>query len=385
MRLGVNALFIKPGRVGGAEEMVYSLVEGLNSCARRPEKILVLATAEARTRGRWPESQNVSIVTPHRAALHRSLAEPLGIHQFRAEVDVWLNTNYYTPFCVQAPQVTVIHDAQFRHMPKNFKIAKRAWLRAAHNRTCRSADGVVTISEAVADDLRQRDMDRNRLFVIPNPIDFTRFAGRSDGSPSRPMTLPDKRIILLVAAHYPHKNIKTVIQAYQLLGEHKKNTELHLVGALNRDLHGTRSAPEVVAENVLRTPGIVAHGYVSNRRLGELYEQASVLLAPSLFEGFGLPVAEALGMGLPVITSGIPAFREITGERAIHVANPLDPRDWAKAITRVLSEGTGQASCEAVEAIRRRYDPSEIGDLYLAAIEKTLGAAARGENPGGST
>ncbi|MGD0286491.1 MAG: glycosyltransferase [Acidimicrobiales bacterium] len=292
---------------------------------------------------------------------HRALAEPFVLTELSRLVDVWLNTNYYTPPLVPIPQVTVVLDSQFRHFPANFSRSKRAWLSYAHWATSRRAMRVVAISNEVARDFRTHNprAKSDRILVIPVPIDWRRLEV-ADTELER-----DEATVLTVAADYPHKNLATLIMGMHILQKSHPQAKLVLLGqAAERLVAGKTSAiPMSLPEYVQRL------GYVSDETLAHWLKKATVFAAPSLFEGFGMTVVEAAVAGLPVVATPLKVYDETCAGAITPVRAPLDPTCWAATLAAVLSgPERRRLSPEARQTLIDQFSLTTVGSAYYQLL-----------------
>lgn len=242
------------------------------------------------------------------------------------------------------------------------------WLNAAHRLTFARADRVIVPSEFVLRAVRQLYGRRaaEKTAVIPNPISWERFGG--DGADTHP--LGGRPYVLSVAAHYPHKNLAVLIHAFAALRPRFPDAKLVLVGQLPAKLMGIRDRDRVDRLSaMIRDAGlassILVTGYIGDRALGALYRHATVFALPSLFEGFGMPAVEAMGFGVPTMTTRCGALPEVTMNKAMFVDDARDPRDWADRLSAVLAAPERyRIGSAAAASIRRHYAPERIGGLY---------------------
>lgn len=360
MRLGVSAEFVRPGRVGGAEQALHALVRGLDAVMRPNDSLRVV--------GDVPIVGGVHTEPPRFGLSSRFLQEAVTLRHLSQSVDLFYLPNYFTP---PVPRhchvVTTIHDAQYRTFSSNFSRRKRAWLGAAHGWTLRTASAVTTVSEWARGELLdvygQSHIDR--ISVVPNAIDWLEFGSHRVDSP-RPY-------VLAVAGHYAHKNLETLVRSFRRVYDVVGGVDLVLVGQLAENLVGvcrSSSVREVVLSEGLRDDVIVT-GYVSATELGALYRGAQLFVFPSLYEGFGLPPVEALGFGLPVITTRCASIPEVTLGLAEYVDDPEDEDELAQRIIAQLESPTPPAP-EDVARIRSTYDPDVVAARMLELFESVV-------------
>lgn len=207
----------------------------------------------------------------------------------------------------------------------------------------------------------QLDYPRERIHVAYPGIDprFGRDGERADlGAP----------YVLTVATLEPRKNLPMLLDAFRHLRQRHPELLLAVVGA--EPPRGTPGATEVVGE------GILPLGFVSDAELARLYRGAGVLAYPSLFEGFGMPVVEALASGVPVVASSHPSLDESCGPYALR-ADPQDPRAFAEAIERALEGGTPTGGAEHAARFTWRACGEAVLNGYAGALCDTQRRARR--------
>jgi glycosyltransferase involved in cell wall biosynthesis len=366
VRVGIDATFIVPGRVGGAEHMLTNLVQGLGETAGPDDEVTVF------TDHPWSASGPVSFRGP-RGGGDRFRRIIQTVRPELKRFDAFLFANYFTPpFPRTAGRprfVTVIHDLQYRHLPTYFSRQKRVWLRATHEATLRLADATVAISHDVRRDLLASYGARwaDRVHTIHNPVSWTRF-GADDGPPP-----VDGPYVLAVAAQYPHKNLDTLVRAFGALrrrGRHP-DTRLVLAGQLGRNLSGvawTRPLDDVIDAEGVRD-AVYETGYLDDAQLGAAYRNAAVFAFPSRFEGFALPVVEALGFGLPVLTTRSTAIPEVTMGLATYLDDPLDADAMAERLDTMLEDPAAFAPAQTdIDHIRTAYAPAVVARRYRSLL-----------------
>jgi glycosyltransferase involved in cell wall biosynthesis len=291
-----------------------------------------------------------------------------------AGLDAILYTDYFTPPIVRSRRVvTVIHDLQYLLLPEYWPPAKRVWMRANHEMTLRRCDAVVTISQAVRNDILTHYGHRweSRVHAIWNPLSLDRFTPTAE----QPFT-KGRPYILCTAVDRPPKNLATLIRAIALLRGKFPEHCLVLAGQLRTEDRTWRRRSQSVesklpaAMDLIKDLGLSKHvvvtGFIPDEQLGALYRGASLFVLPSLFEGFGMPAVEALAMGTPTLVSDLPVLREVTLNAANYIADPLNAEQMADEIADVLSLGeAARPSIELRSDLRHRVAPETIASQYL--------------------
>ena len=224
-------------------------------------------------------------------------------------------------------QVVTVHDLNFYHHPEWVGRAIRCWFSTVAVPAIKHADHIATISDYVLDDVRRTlGIPMAKSSRIYNGLTRLPLAGTT------PPREGKARVILSVNLWQPHKNLARLIGAITHLRTAMPSLELHLAG---RPQANYRDQPELAA--LLTRPGIRVLGYLSDEDLGRAYAGADLVCYPSLEEGFGLPVLEAMAAGAPVVTSNASCLPEIAGGAAILV-DPHSEQSIASGIQQALEE-----------------------------------------------
>ena len=258
-------------------------------------------------------------------------------------------------------QIVTVHDLNFHHHPEWISRAFRCWLSAVAVPAIKHADHIATISDYVLDDVRRTlgiaAEKSSRIYNGLTPLPSSPAKSARDGN---------AQMILSVNLWQPHKNLPRLIDAFSRLRADMPTLELHLAG---RPQANYRTQPELAA--MLERPGVRVLGYVSDAALGTAYASADVVCYPSLEEGFGLPLLEAMAAGAPVVTSDASCLPEIAGGAAILV-DPLSPASIAAGIRRALAENPDERANRIAHGRRvaAGFSWKEAAKQYVAIYRK---------------
>ena len=344
MRIGINTLFLVPGDVGGTEIYLRRTLIAMAALLEERDTLVLFTNQEndALLRDdlagyRQAEFHKV----PCRAAVRplRILAEQflLPFAARKAGVDMLWSPGYTAPAFCFSPQAVTVCDLQYKSYPEDMTLLERTTLDILVRTACSRCQAVLTISEFSRQEvIRYGFAEADKVHSVLLGVTDS-FADRTVSEESEDDTDPVLRglgvgspFLLCVAHTYPHKNVDKLIAAFALL-EQRIPHQLVLVGKARR---GEPSVQESLQH--LKEPGRVVrlHG-LSDRELQALYQQAAVFVLPSTYEGFGLPVLEALMAGIPVVTVKAASLPEVGGEHALY-AECAEPSLLAENIMEVL-------------------------------------------------
>jgi glycosyltransferase involved in cell wall biosynthesis len=291
------------------------------------------------------------------------------------DCDAFLASNsYLSSLLTRIPTVTIVYDLTTfeRSMRPNRRssVIERLTLGPAVRRSKR----LLAISQATADALGERfPAARRRTVVAPLGVSPTLSEEPStDGAP-----LPDPGFVLAVGTLEPRKNLPRLVAAYSTLDRELQDSHpLVVVGALGWQTGETLEALRGLGDRA------TVLGYVSDGALAEMYRRCSVFCYPSLGEGFGLPVLEAMAAGAAVLTSRISSLPEVGGD-AVEYVDPHDVGSIAGGLRTLLEDDRHRAELARRGAERaREFSWSRFAMTVLGALDEAAGASLDAEKIG---
>ena len=354
-RIGINALFLEPG-MGGLETYVIELVRELVQIVPSMHLTLLSNVRGREVLAAQPWASEVTFRTPpvlSRRGL-RMATELLAVGWLASEsFDVLHSPALTAPLATRAANVVVLADVTWLVSPTgaaDVVLTERMW-RSAVPAVARRADRVVAISRAGAAQIRERlNVAHDRIDVIPLGTTTP-----PHSVPTDPKSLSDRLglgsgpVVLNVAAKKRHKNQVALVRALPAIRRSQADAQLVLAGApgeYEAELRG-----EVATAGL--GDAVTFCDYIDRQDLEGLYALATCFAFPSLNEGFGLPILEAMDRGLPVACSNVSAMPEVAGDAAL-LFDPENVDDVARSITRLLSEPSLRESLIAAGRRRKR-------------------------------
>jgi len=375
MHIGLNLLHALP-EIGGGWNYIANVVSALGEC---DDVNTYLAFVTPISQCLVPSQPNFTKVLikinsrsrPQRVLYENTLLQGMAywhhlncMHWF-ANVQAILNT---------VPAVVTIHDLQPVLNYADFSFIKRSYLRYMLAATVKRASMLLPVSQATANDLQHvLGSDPARVAVIPAILDmrFKPAAGDIVDAFRAKYRLPAK-FWLYVAHMYPHKNHVRLLQAYHDL-KVRGFKPWPLV------LRGDPGGAEVVIRQTLKRleleRDVILLPRLEGSELPALYSAASALVFPSLYEGGGIPVIEALACGCPITASDIPSVREFAGDAASYF-DPLNTDAIARAVLACQNDAEGhkikqQAGLARAEEFRPRPVIRKLLQAYSRASAST--------------
>ena len=371
MRIGIQLLSLRPGQVGGQGVFIRRLLQHLAG-QLGDDRLVVFARPELAGEPLFAElasDARVEMVVENPEAHYGDGYADWNLRLLdaaRLEV-AFFPLSFFFPRPLPLPVVLHVPDLQHEYFPEYFPPDQLAWRRERIPESVELADAVITYTQFSARGLLEKlGADKRKLHIIPAG-GFTKSefhaARMPDNWPPPPLSV--QPFIFYPAADWPHKNHETLLNALALLAERGRPEHLALSGMLSqrgdalRDLADQRG----IADRVHFL------GCVSQDELMALYRAATLMAFPSRFEGFGIPLIEAMQLGCPVVASKSAAIPETAANAAVYCKD--DPASWAEAIEQVCSLPVMRRNLQARGHTRaNEYDWNRSAQLHLTLFRR---------------
>jgi alpha-1,3-rhamnosyl/mannosyltransferase len=370
--VAVNLLWLVPGEVGGTEESTVASLLALGERSDLPIELRLFVNAAMPSAHPELGERFAVEVAPvdGRSRLRRVVAESGWLARRTTGVALVHHAGGTAPARRSAPYVVTVHDVQPLERTASHSSLKRAYLARAIPPSVERAERVIVPSEFVGTTLRHHtEVDPERLVVVPHGVDV-------HARPTPPEELRARYdlhdpVVYFPAITYPHKDHATLVRAFAEVVRHHAGATLVLSGATGSS---EAELAALIDASGLR-PRVRRTGRVPAADVAGLYRLASVVAIPSTYEGFGLPAAEAMAYGAPVVAAAATALPEVVGDAGILVA-PGDPAAWGHALVELLADDDRRAALAAAGRERAgRFtwsaNAGALLDVYLAALIST--------------
>jgi len=294
----------------------------------------------------------------------------------RRKADIVHFTNYLVPALrlSSAKYVVTIHDLNAWRFPETLPRAYVSYIKWATTHAVKTADLIYTVSDAVKKEIAELfDINSERIRTVYNGIAQalwkTPRKSAGEATAIKEKFGIKKDFLLFIGTIEERKNVITLVKAFEEL-RNCKDLQLVLVG---RPGYGFSKLSKYLNEHHLRDE-VILTGYVSEEDKIALYDLATIFVYPSLYEGFGIPLVEAMVRKVPIVASRISSTEEVAGDAAIYYSNDLfDHEALAEQILKVLENGTLRQELVKKGLQRtKEFSWERVGQRYVQAYREVL-------------
>lgn len=299
-----------------------------------PDDIRFIVFGDPGVRSQFALSDRFEIIPNRTTQYSITGMASLGRQAQRGHVDVFHTPHYILPLNMKCRSVVTIHDVIPLLFPEYFGVHKRLYAWTMMKRSCMRADRIVTVSATSGKDIREKfNIPEERLRIIHVGVNemFHPLNEEEKGIVRRRYSL-NEPYLLYCGALKPHKNVPRLLAALARIPESRRS---HLV-LLGDDLSNAPPVQAAIREYRL-SQWVHAPGKLPIEEVIKLYGAAHALVHPSLYEGFGSIVVEAMAAGIPIASSSAGSLREVIGDAALFF-NPTDVDSIAGAIEKIVSD-----------------------------------------------
>lgn len=384
MKIGIDALFLRPGKVGGSESYLRNLLKGFSLIDKENEYYIFTSinnynTFEFNTNNFHLVKCNIDNSNRVKRLYYQNVKLPKQIKKI--ELDLMFFPTYTR--CLDSLNkikiVSNIHDLQYKHFPEYFSFSKKLVFKIFYPLSIKKSDCLISISNFVKKDVIQYFGQKysNKIKTIYNPIDFNGIGIVTSEENLKCFNVDSKKYILSVASLLPHKNITTLIKAFNYFINQSGDYKLILVGIKGRS---TNTVTSLIREFKIEDKVIVT-GFVSNEILAALYQNAVLFVSPSLFEGFGMPLVEAMYSKVPVITTREASLLEVTMNKSFYYEPAKDSKILAQKILEVLKNyPSDEELAKLAKEVYQRYNVRKITKEYIEYFKEVIYNTPHDEN-----
>lgn len=335
MRIAVDLLWLRPGKVGGTEFYIRNLLDGFMELKEQFDIVLLLSRDNADTFKKYRSDKRFSIIVANvqnanianrilwQNLFQNRLLRKKGIRHCFIPV-------YCRPFFNGGIEyITTIHDIQAYHYPEYHPLYEVVYSKLCWQLDVKKSKKIIATTNYVKSDLmKYYKVKENKIEVLNIPAMVNLSEIVPFDNIEKKFNISEKGYYYTVAQMIPHKNLETLIKVMAELKKRRSELPLRLlISGISGN--ATNTIKKLVADNKLEDI-VTLTGFISNEERNTLYRYCRAFLFPSVFEGFGMPPIEAMGFGAVVITTDRTSIPEVTQGKANYVEDPFSVDAWIR-------------------------------------------------------
>jgi len=294
---------------------------------------------------------------------------PLKLYLEEEKPSLFFTPGHYAPRFCPVPTVISIMDLAFLTYPKDFKRSDLEQLTAWTKYSVKKASHIFAISEATKKDIiKYYRVDENKVTVTYPGIDIAKLKVNKENQAVKDKYSIKDDYLIFIGTLQPRKNLVRLIRSFSTISKRHPQLSLVIVGKkgwLYKEIFQTVKELEL-------TKKVIFTGFVPDEELPTLLKGAEAYVLPSLYEGFGIPVVEAMELGIPVVVSRISSLPELVGEAGVYIEEPTSNKSISQALLKVIKLTDKQRKELIIKGKiqAKKFSWNECGEKTLEILRK---------------
>lgn len=368
--IAVDLLWLRPKQVGGTEFYIRNLLDGFLELEEEFRLTLLVSKDNRASLSHYAQDPRICLLETK--VVSANIAGRILWQFFRQNCFLrrhGIRKCFIPVYCRPLfnggiVYVNTIHDLQAAHYPEYHPLHEIAYSRLCWWLDVHLSRHIVAISKWVQEDICEHyPISKNRISTIYNPITIDRTEIAPFVQIAQKYGVEEKEFYYTVSQLIPHKNLETLIDVMERI----KTQGIDLPGRLL--ISGVNGENKAGLEQKIKERGleqeVTLTGFVENEERNALYQNCRAFLFPSVFEGFGMPVVEAMLLGTAVVTTRKTCIPEISQEKANYVDDPYSAEEWIQVMQRAVNRSEEMDFCQ--------YDRKQLTRRYYELLLEELG------------
>ncbi|MHA1395991.1 MAG: glycosyltransferase family 4 protein [Promethearchaeota archaeon] len=262
----------------------------------------------------------------------------------------------------QVKYIITIHDLLWKHYPEEYSLLQRLWLKFSIKRIMENADIIIAISNFVKNDIMNNfKINSSKIVVLKNPIPVERENVLDFKLISEKYGIEQSKYFYTIVSHYKHKNLVVLFKLMKNIKYNNINIPQKLVISGINEKYKEKFI--CLSETFSIKDNLIFTDFISNSEKNALIKNCFMFLFPSVFEGFGMPLIEAMSLGTKVVTTKYTSIPEVTQDKAFYVDDPFNELEWLKSINKAKISNFSNINYQL-------YSPEIIAKNYIKLFQK---------------
>lgn len=335
MHIAINLLFVRPNQIGGVETFVVNLVKNLLEIDKK-NKYFFIVTKNNKKLFDFKRSQCLELHFNNSSRIKRIFFEQFFLPQELKKKKIDLLIMPGNTGLVKCPykSLLIVHDLISFVYPKYYSLLRRIYLQNLIRYSCKKADKIIAVSQSTKNDIiKYINIDKDKINVVYEGVDFEKFfkAEKDKNENFIQKQYGIKRYVFSPTSLYPHKNNNLLVEVFTKLKKEKKIPQKLIITGI--DPYNKSDWINNIINKKGMKDEIFYIGRVPDKYMPALYREAEAMIYLSAYEGFGLPIIEAMAAGCPVLSSNKSSLPEVVGEAGIII----DPSNVQEIVNKTYT------------------------------------------------